>query len=57
MGRYSQCKKKRTTQTKETQSYQPSRKNNSSPIFDEASIFEDIMDERRAEGKGYGGSK
>jgi hypothetical protein len=25
--------------------------------FDRSSIFEDIMDERRAEGKGYGGSK
>ncbi|AFY43946.1 hypothetical protein [Nostoc sp. PCC 7107] len=25
--------------------------------FDDSSIFEDIMDERRAEGKGYGGSK
>lgn len=57
MGRCCQCKKKRTTQTKEKQSYQPSRKDNSSHIFDEASIFEDIMDERRAEGKGYGGSK
>ncbi|OYE02499.1 hypothetical protein [Nostoc sp. 'Peltigera membranacea cyanobiont' 232] len=25
--------------------------------FDESSTFEDVMDERRAEGKGYGGSK
>lgn len=26
-------------------------------IYDDSSILEDIMDEQRAEGKGYGGSK
>jgi hypothetical protein len=39
------------------QNVQPIREVSPVHTFDESSIFEDIMDERRAEGKGYGGSK
>lgn len=39
------------------QSVQPNCKVSPTYIYDESSIFEDIMDERRAEGKGYGGAK
>ncbi|MEH2291994.1 hypothetical protein [Nostoc sp.] len=39
------------------QNVQPIREASPKYTFDDSSIFEDIMDERRAEGKGYGGSK